>query len=115
MQESTFIPQAIQQLLHQLPVLLATIVGFVLLIRHQNSLGTAKTPALIGLLAIIALTLVGPLYQAWIHKLVLTQGAGANTSLIVVSSIILNILWGISVLLLILSIFMGRKPSPSEG
>lgn len=115
MQEFSVLSYALNQLIFQIPVLLTALVGLFFLIQKQDSLGVAKTPAFIGLVLILALSLLGPFYQGWITKLAVQQGVRANSSLFALSSIATNVLWAVSIISLLAGVFLGRNQGSSGG
>ena len=117
MQEFSLLNQAFSQLVLQIPILIAGVIGLILLGRNQALIGAAALPAFIGILVLIGLGVVGPFYQAWITKIIVEKGASGSSSLFLLSTIVVNTLWAVGLLLLISSIFVGRRDktaSPSE-
>lgn len=93
-------------LILQIPLVLGTAVGLLLLLKNQHLLGPARSSALIGITALLLLSLLGPFYQAWITQMAMRSGGGSGSFL--VAGLLINALWAISIILLVISIFVGR-------
>ncbi len=109
MNEYSVISQGFSMLLLQIPLVLGILLGMILLLKNQHLLGAAGPSAFIGIFALLALSLIGPFYQAWVTKMTIRSVSSDGVSPFMIGGLLINCLWAISIVILVISIFVGRS------
>jgi hypothetical protein len=97
----------------QLPVLIISLLGCVVIMARKNELGVAWSWALMGFGLSLVLCVLIPLAQSFVQKWVLEGGTsvGQRASVFTVLALVWAILRAVSYGLLLMAILAGRTPA----
>ena len=96
----------------QLPILIISLLGCVVIMARKNELGGAASWALMGFGLSIVLCILIPLAQTFVQKWVLEGGTGVaqRASVFTVLGLVWSVLRAVSYGLLLMALITGRTP-----